>query len=938
MKKSDKYPRGIAIKSLKDLNQKQLCSSYFQKVLENKKSDASVFCEKNRINKYRDRECTFLCSGNDELYKFWDCLVAIDYLNDKIKSNSESEEKIITIKERLNEGFRILSGIIKNVYSSIKERMNCYDKDYRIVLTVNSSNDGQFVIDTINKYYEVSNGYKRDDHNDSVEIPIFTMKNNSSTLGDGSINLDYQFHYIARDIGRIFGTCPTYSVGEECRHGVKCRKSIHLTVKSQRGEIKYSIDDHLESFRGYIKEVSDSIFREFSLVNESDVSISRVSDNSSSNGFGYSDAVKKPPSKTKKGIKSNTININDDINYWSMYWFDGDGFPNIDNLITEMNENENIKSELVKLIKRLLWKSSNSFSKNSKNFDSEVIIKQWRNYQGYKDGTSDWNIANVSIRCATSEKHLSADYKSLNDNDRQRFNKAGRQDSYRHNDFGGNSLEFKAGYNVFDPKMEVRQIDDIENKHLDVMAEYLDMKMFEDPIFLIPKPRETISYSSRFDDYYDKENYNLLGDKEKLMNLENEIFYGISEKKSNGQGMLVQEMLKDRNILNEYKSTLTASSISKTNFNQSLYGGNWFLKMYMDDPRNFLCIMFYFINKSKKEYKGIDVKICRKQYCWYGQPLESLKDAHCVKLHVEGIDSILFSTLPENYDLTFDDFNRETFLNNLTEYLINSALQIHLSNLAKDEVEIYKEKSKNQYKSDSIDDTFEKNCIAQKLHFKFLEMMSDKINKEEIYKLTCEQLENEKEWTSSLLQREGKRKNPITPELIARIIEIKLGLVNEEINGNFNKPRINRGRRLSSVSPIYMFNMREITAKQDQNNMSIENHGKDIKRLRRQLKKSDEKDKESIEFEINRIKCIIDELVEENKELTNSSEKTIKDEEEAGISHLTDTLAIAAHKITSGERPLTPVTPTHNGIDEHFFGNSKRARSKSNLSGISIES
>ncbi len=920
MKKLDQYPNGIVIKSLKDLNQKQLCSSYFQKVLENKKSEACLFCEKNRINKYRDRECTFLCSSNDELYKFWDCLVAIDYLNSKIKNNSESEEKIITIKEKLSEGFQILSGIVKNVYYTIKSRMTLTDKDYKIVLTVNSSDNGQFVIDTINKYYEVSNGYKRDNHDDSVELPIFTKKNNSSTLGDVSSNLDYQIHYIARDIGRIFGTCPTYSEGEDCKHGVKCRKSIHLTVKSHRGEVKYSIDDHLESFREYINEVSDSIFRESSVVSESDFIDTKGSDNSSNSGFGYSDAVKKEAVKTSKKLKIDTTDIKGDIGFWTDHWFGDDGDSNINNLITEMNESTSIELELSKLIKRLIWKSPNSYSRNS-NFDKESIIKQWKNYQGYKDGTNNCNIACASIRSATSEKHLSVDYKASDDNNRQRFNKAGRQDSYRYNDFGGFDYKPKAGYNVFNYKMEVRHIDNIENMHLDVMAEYLDIKMFEDPIFIIPNPRETCSFSSKVDEYYNNENYNLLGDKDYLRKLEKEIF----------EGSIVQEMFKDRNVLNEYKSSLINSSVNKTDFIRSLYGGNWFVKMYFEHPRNFLCLMFYFNNKDKKEYESIDIKMCIKQYCWYGQSLERLKDPQCIKLHVNGIDTILFSTLPEKSCQLATQLTREEFLNILTEYLINHALARHLSNFAPDEVKDYKRKLEEESNSKGNDNTFEKNCMVQKLHFKFLEMSENLKNEkfnEEVLKLTLEHLEGEKEWKSNLLIKEGKRRNQITPEYIAGLIDKKLGLS--------DRPLMNGRSRLSSLSPVYRSSMREISTRRDQINTSIDKHEKDIICLRKKMRLlKNPVDKESIELDINRIRNQIRDLNNESKELDSSERSVIDTEEEIGVDNLCNRLAEAAHKICTS-RPQTPVTPTQ--IKEGTISFSQRRRSQSNLSLVSIES
>ncbi len=552
MKKSDQYSTAIEIRSLKDLNQKQICSSYFQKVLENKKTVGRDFCEKNRINKNRNMNCSFLCESNQELYTFWDSLVAIDTMKERIKSNSESKEKLVELEYVMKEGYKILYEFIKNVYVSITERMNNHDRDFKIVLTVDSKKSGKDIIDTIIKYYEVSNDYSPYHPNDSVKLPIFTRKNNSSTLGKHNTNLDYQIHYIARDIGRIFGSCPTYSDGEECRHGLKCRNSIHLTVSSKRGEVLYSIDDHLKSFREYISDVADNIFNDLSVYSEEKSQELTVNtcENNSVNSLGYRNACSKPESKIKpvKVLKDNTKDSDYNINYWSKHWFGDEGVSNINKLIDEMNEKETERPELSKLIRRLLWKSNNSSSKN-KNFDSKEIMMQWKAYQGYKDGTNNYNIDYVSINCATSEKHLSADYKTTCD-DKQRLHKNGRKDSYRYNNFGGNDSRVSSGHNVFSKKMENLQIDNIENMHLDVMAEYLDIKIFEDSVFLVPTPRESSSFTSKVRHYIDNENYGWIGEEKDLKKLE-EMVFGMT-----APGLFLKDMFQDRNIMNEYNSII----------------------------------------------------------------------------------------------------------------------------------------------------------------------------------------------------------------------------------------------------------------------------------------------------------------------------------------------------------------------------------------------
>ena len=141
--------------------------------------------------------------------------------------------------------------------------------------------------------------------------------------------------------------------------------------------------------------------------------------------------TKMPKRSLKKDIKGD----------WNKYKLEFEGKK--DEIVSK-NRSYNLRE---KLIKRILWKSKNSTTKIDIN--ENYIQKKWKDYRNYKEGVSDINIDGISIRSATSEKHLSSDFKASND-DRQTFNKNCRKNSSRYNNFESYDIELKVGFNVFD--------------------------------------------------------------------------------------------------------------------------------------------------------------------------------------------------------------------------------------------------------------------------------------------------------------------------------------------------------------------------------------------------------------------------------------------------------------------------------------------------------
>ena len=829
---NEEQSKKVVIKTLREVNGKKLCCSYFQKVLQNERGSGVDYCNKtNKINKYN--KCCDLCSDCSELYNFWDYLVAKDKVNSKIKTDGSSE-KLENINNICTKG---LTDIIRKVYKSIVDRFSHTEIDMSIRLTVEDNDD--LIINTIKKYYEVSHGWKPDHPSDNVTYPIFSTSSNKESDCNRSFDIDHQVHYIARDIARIFGTCKE---GDNCKFNEKCRDGIHFTVESKSHEILYSIDDHIEFFRESIRLASKTIQKEYV----------RIDVNEESQNSRYKDAVSRPLTPILSNVPNKTKSV--DVNYWVGFWLDTS--ENYEKLFKSLELQISEKHELIKLIKRILWKSKNSTTKIDIN--ENYIQRKWKDYRNYKDGVSDINIDGISIRSATSEKHLSSDFKASND-DRQTFNKNCRKNSSRYNNFESYDIEHKVGFNVFD----MENIHKINYMNLDVMAEFLGITLFQDFVFLIP---------SQFNVKYLKESI-----EEDFKWLDDD--FRATMLAEINSGMLVQKLFNDFNVIDSYKNMLIESHKKREPFSNWLYGGNWIKSMYSNYPKDFLCIMFYFVNKDKTEYKGLDINMCKKQYCYYRNSLPSLKDPQCIKLFKQGIDSVFVEALPENWN-EGKTYTREEYLNILVEYLLNYALTLQLKEYAPDEVTTYKNIKKDA--GSLYDVSISKDSIKAK----FLEMRSkdseksksEKLKKDVLEKV-LEELEKEKEWTSTFFRREGKRTSDISVAYVTKLIGIKLGHVTTCANSS-------KFTRVPSVSPTFRESMNWINDERKKIDLNI----KSIHKEKSRLSNNEKVDQDWKTRKIEDIRIQTTDLHKQRNDLDMEEEICKKTEDKSAIKSLTEVL------------------------------------------------
>lgn len=847
------YVNGVVINTLKEVNSNKLCRSYFGEVLQSRRGFGNDVCK--RIN---GDCCRSLCGNNLILFTFWDCLAARDKVTSKIEREG-SNEVFNNIIIKSTEG---LTDIIKTVYKSIVDRYNHSDSVLNIKLTVD--NDEDYIVNTIVKYYEVSHNWKPDHPNDNVTLPIYTISS------DGKSTIDYQYHYIARDIARIYGKCRN---GEDCIHNEKCRDSIHFTVQAKDREVLYCIDDHIESFRKFIKQASKTINEDrIRVVSESINQVSNTSQKSPINvstedgsiSSSYKDAVSRPQTPITNSYQNKAKENN--VNYWTNYWLLGK--DHIEQLFHSLDLHTTEMPEILKLIRRILWKSL-KIVPNRNDINEDYVIKMWKKYQDYKEGTSYVNSEGISFRSATSVEHLSADFKSGDDSERQKFNKNCRKNSSRYNYYEDYS-ESQAGDWVFD----LDSINNMEHMYLDCMSEFLDITIFKDNEFLIAAKFETKPLPSSL-----VEDYKWL-DKDFRDNM-------ISGLES---GNLARKLFNDSNLINSYKDMLFETKRKGEPFNNFLYGGTWIKKMYSCFPKDFLCIMFYFVNKDNKEYKGININMCKKQYCYYNNSLPSLKNPQSIKLFTQGIDSVFVEALPVNWS-NGKIYTREEYLELLVDYLINYALTLQLKEYAPNEVLDYKNSIKEA--SSEVEVWSSQNKIRGKL----LEMQdkngeTSKLEdlKNLVFEHTIEQLDNEKEWTVPHLKREGKRTSEITIKYVTDLISLKLGLSTD----SRSPVKINR---ISSVSPVFKEGMKAI----DQERARIDSKQKFFSIQKSRLRQDTNLEQDLRDKRYDDINNKTFDLYRERQNLDNMELKCKNQEIDLSIGSLTKVLHDSVNSVISTE-------------------------------------
>lgn len=862
--------------SLDIVNRVHLNKSMLEKVLMNQRSTGKSISDEQRKHKFQD---SILYGDSEEIYTFWDCLAGMKKGN-KLLSQLKRGEK--DKKEKYEDLLQRARGILKcfvlEIYKSIVDRFDSMDRDFRIKLTVGGftygngnpsssdfkeSGEENFVIELIKKYYEVSHNWTNGCEYDSVKYPLFkvdmgtTVRQYDNSFHDG---VSYHLHFISRDIGRLFGHCSDHrDPGKSCKHGLRCRKEIHLIAKDNSGNIVYNVDDDIEYFKEVLTSIGKEVFSDELKVNSFQNESSNTSVKSTKSGGGsksvtdskkvididesarisndvissinisatrnssqsdfrntnisprnvsqspvsvgsWADAAKEGQRRARDGsitsVKSLTVSTNGyDIREWTLFWFGDptkkdpdtdqfqpDGTNNVKELMKDLKLNPNDDREfnnVYKLIRRLFWRSKHNFSKGYKNnsirLDYDYVKHQYVQYKAYVDGTNFYNIDEISIKSATSEKHLGAEHKATSD-DTARFHKDGRKNSYRHNNFGMNDYRPSPGYLVFNLSSDY---ENINFRYLDVMAEFLNLPLPKDPIFLKPGGISLSDYdkSKAWTEsdlqWLDKDNLSLKG--------------GYRDKIK--QGNLVMEMLKDDNILQEYKNFLKIMSCSSSNLSPEYYIGNWLMKL---DSKNFNCIMFYYENRANKAYEGINIRICIKQYIGYGYDLKDLENPTTMRLHLNGIDMLLANRLPDSFKHDMSNMGREDYINKISDVFINMAILKSLEEKNKsdlkgylDSIQIVNEDTNSQGEMENLEINYRlesKKYFENKLKFAYLRMMQDSTVKTDLFELVYskvkEEIEKDKKegWSIPCVTNAAKGDFYITPKVIQRVIESKLSI------------------------------------------------------------------------------------------------------------------------------------------------------------------
>ena len=654
-----------------------------------------------------------------------------------------------------------------------------------------------------------------------VSCPIYTFKQTSYNKGMDPIS--YEHHYICRDIGRIFGYCNDHRDGNGCNYGVKCRREIHLKAFDDSGNIIYDIDDHLSNFRSILLSISEDIKNEIreTLFSKQDIGVdfndakyhsedlspredvnspSTVDDSISTNSkSSYAQIVQRNRafSLGSSVQSSKQIEMNLSLNEWIRQWFGEKGDENISKLMNDGGIKPQCKDDLIILIKRLFWRFR--IKRDYQKLDDKLIIDKFRDYQRYRDGENLYNINDVSIRSATSEKHLSQEFKSLDDDKRQEHNKNSRANSYRHNNYNMNESVVEAGHFV----LTMSDIDNIGNRYLDVMAEFLDLKVFEDPHFLIPNVYLDSNDSER-KPKWKSENLKFLSDDDKF-NLENKISHGT----------FAMELFKDSNIRDEYKLIFKRINPGKfKSMPSDLFGGNWLVRL---DERQFNCIIFYYANRNNKNYEGLTLRMCIRHYCGYGHDLTSLQNPRARNLHIVGVDSLLEESLPMEFNA--DELSRADLLNLITEYYINVSIATQIKKLNPKDFEEYKKSFINKKIPDineegvvnSTEDSAapfylqlekkkieaERRWYQSKMEEYYLKLVESSTDLKEIlgivFKQTLQKINEDKEqgWNIPCVTKASKGSHMITAKTVENVIRTKLGL-DEGLNKTIQIDKIER--------------------------------------------------------------------------------------------------------------------------------------------------
>ena len=966
--------------SLDIVNRKHLNQRMLEKVLMNQRSTGKSISDEQRKVKFSD---LILYGDSEEIYTFWDCLAGMkkgNSLLSQLRGGDKSK------KERYENLLQRARGILKcfvlEIYKSIVDRFDSRDRDFRIKLTVGgftygySSGDSSisnlqeneeenFVIELIKKYYEVSHNWNNGCEYDSVKYPLFKVdmgtivRQYDNSFHDG---VSYHLHYISRDIGRLFGHCSDHrDPGKSCKHGLRCRKEIHLTAKDSSGNIIYNIDDDIEYFKEVLTSIGKEIFRDelgvnatqnenpslleilkeeesvqeikeqsenkkkidgdkpaglnndgIDNINVSAVRNSRPTDLRNRNvsprnvsqspvSIGsWADAAKEGHRRAREdsitSAKSITISTSSyDIREWTLYWFGDptkkdpdtdefqpDGTNNVRKLMKELKLNPNDDRELnnvYKLIRRLFWRSKHNFSKgynnNSIRLDYDYVKHQYVQYKAYADGTNFYNIDEISIKNATSEKHLGAEHKASND-DTARFHKDGRKNSYRHNNFGMSDYRPSPGHLVF----KLSDYENINFRYLDVMAEFLNLPLPKDPIFLKPGGISMSDYdkSKAWNEselkWLDRDNLSLKG--------------GYRDKIR--QGNLVMEMLKDDNIQHEYKNFLKIVACSSSSLSPEYYIGNWLMKL---DSKNFNCIMFYYENRANKAYEGINIRICIKQYIGYGYELEDLKNPTTMRLHLNGIDMLLANRLPDSFKDDMSNMGREEYINKISDVFINMAILKSLEEKNKsdlkgylDSIQIVSEEDTNsQGEMENLEINYRmesKKYFENRLKFAYLSMMQDSTAKTDLFELVYskvkEEIEKDKKegWSIPCVTNAAKGDFYITPKVIQRVIESKLSIKTErdfssEISSVENSIKANKKELGTLNSQLLNGNLSpQDRSSKEKDKKALEKKNDDLVEERKKIDDERNSNRRNYQLDIRNVDSKI-------KDLKNDSEKMKRD-------------------------------------------------------------
>lgn len=819
------HQRDIPIMDLKEVNRKHLCACTLKMTLMNKRSEGDNTCFNNRSLKASKAkkpvlDCNFINSKYEDIFTFWDCLASIEKINE-MKSKLKSSEKF---DDALNFSKDIIKNYIKEIYMMISGRFNHDNSDHNIVLTLGNSNSKKItfgsrgsptlrsfeeeliasdwtVIDLIKKYYEVSHDWNNGDKSDSIKCPIYTFKETKYNKSDGPIS--YEHHYICRDIGRIFGHCNDHRDGNGCNYGVKCRREIHLKAYDDIGNVIYDIDHHLENFKSILLSISEEVEIEIKdtldsnqevngILNEDQfqeeqsprfnvMSPSTVDSSSINSKSSYAQVLSRNRAHSFENSvqSSRQTEVNPSLNEWVKYWFGENGDENISRLMTESGIKIQCKDDLITLIKRLYWRCRNK--RDTHKLDDKLIKEKFRDYQRYKEGDNLFNINDVSIRSATSEKHLSQEFKSVDDDKRQEYNKNSRANSYRHNNYNMTESCIEAGHYVFN----MGDIDNMENRYIDVMAEFLDLRVFEDPVFLIPIQTSFLDINdNQRTGKWNSENLKFLSESDKL-NLESKI----------NNGMFTMELFKDSNIRDQYKVFL--KKVNRGNYKSlpcDLYGGNWLVRM---GEKDFNCVIFYYVNRNNKDYEGLNLGMCLRHYSAHGHTLTSLQNPKARKLYLVGVDSLLEESLPMNF--RSEDYSRSELLDIITEYYINVSMATQIRKLNPDDFEDYKKslvskkipdinEGKKSDDSSLVSQVQRKKIETDREYYQvkiendYLNLINSNSNlqqiSEDVFRKTLAKINEDKKegWSIPCVTKASKGTHMITAKTVESVIRCKLGL------------------------------------------------------------------------------------------------------------------------------------------------------------------